>query len=61
MTWWMWTLLLVYLIGFVVVLVMHVVFLQMVTFPLALLRALFWPIWFATGGRWPPSMPLTMD
>lgn len=59
MAWWIWTLIGLYVVGFVVVFAFHLVALQMVTPPLALLRALFWPIWFATGR--PRGAPLPMD
>jgi hypothetical protein len=59
MTWWIWTLIGVYVLGFVVTFVGHALYLQMVTLPLALLRAAVWPIFWATG--WPGGEPLTMD
>ena len=49
----------VYIFGFVAMLLVHMMFLQMVTFPLVLLRALGWPIFIVTG--WPQGVPLTMD
>jgi hypothetical protein len=59
MTWWIWTLLGVYVAGFVVTTAFHLVFLQMVMPSLALLRAAVWPIFWATG--WPNGTPLPMD
>lgn len=49
----------VYAVVAILVFVLHVVFLQMVTPGLALVRALLWPIWIATG--WPAGTPLPMD
>lgn len=51
MTWWVWMLIGVYVSGFLVVLFCHLIFLQMVTPGLALLRAAVWTIFWATG--WP--------
>lgn len=59
MAWWIWTLIGTYVAGFVVVLAFHLNFLQMVTPPLALLRAAVWPIYWATG--WPHGSPVPMD
>lgn len=59
MTWWMWTLIAVYGVGFLVCFVGHIVFLQMVTPGLALLRAFVWPVFWLTG--WPGGEPLPMD
>jgi hypothetical protein len=56
MLWWAG---IAYVVVFVLVLAMHVLALQMVTFPLALLRALVWPVWMITG--WPNGSPLPMD
>lgn len=47
----------IYLIGFVIIFLLHT---QMpVTLGLALMRAIFWPIWVTTG--WPNGSPLPMD
>jgi len=59
MTWWIWTIFGIYMIGVVVVFCLHIAFLQMVTPGLALLRAAVWPIFWATG--WPHGTPLPMD
>jgi hypothetical protein len=59
MAWWAWTLIGVYLFGFVVCLVGHLMFLQMVMPPLALLRSFVWPIFLVTG--WPHGVPEPMD
>jgi hypothetical protein len=59
MAWWIWTLVGIYVLGFVVVFVGHLMYLQMVTPGLALLRATAWFIWIPTG--WPHGVPLTMD
>lgn len=59
MTWWVWTIIGIYVVGFVVVFGFHLVALQMVTPSLALMRALVWPIFWATG--WPHGAPLPMD
>lgn len=59
MAWWVWTLIGAYCLGFVVTFAGHVVFLQMVTPGLALLRAAVWPIFLTTG--WPSGEPLPMD
>jgi hypothetical protein len=45
--------------GFLLTLVMHRLYSQMVTFPLAILRSLLWPVYIFTG--WPYGTPLTMD
>lgn len=50
---------LAYAPGFLAVLLLHVVALQMVTFPLAVLRSVAWPLWIAFG--WPHGTPLPMD
>jgi hypothetical protein len=59
MTWWMWTFIGIYVAGFVVLFIFHILFLQMVTPGLAFFRAAVWPIFWATG--WPHGQPLTMD
>jgi hypothetical protein len=59
MTWWIWTIFGVYVAGFVVILALHLMFLQMVTPGLALLRAAVWPVFWATG--WPHGSPPPMD
>lgn len=59
MAWEIWFLIGVYVLGFLVVFVGHIVYLQMVTPGLALLRALVWPIYWLTG--WPAGEPLRMD
>jgi hypothetical protein len=59
MPWWIWTLIGVYVVGFIAFLVFHLMMLQMVTPGLALLRSAVWPIFWATG--WPHGVPLTMD
>lgn len=59
MSWGIWTIFGIHMIGVVVVLCFHVAFLQMVTPSLALMRAAVWPIFWATG--WPHGTPLPMD
>lgn len=62
MNWWTWIfsfVVVMYLLGFVLCLWFHMTELQMVTFPLALLRSLFWPVYILTG--WPHGTPLRMD
>ena len=59
MTWWIWTIFGVYVAGFVATLFLHLIYLQMVTLGLAMLRAAVWPIFWATG--WPHGTPLPMD
>lgn len=59
MAWWGWTLIGIYFFGFLFTIVTHALLLQMVTFPLALLRSIVWPIYVLTG--WPGGSPLTMD
>jgi hypothetical protein len=59
MTWWIWTLIGIYVMGFLVTFLGHLAYLQMVTPPLAFIRALVWPVFFATG--WPGGTPLPMD
>lgn len=49
----------IYAAGFLLTLVVNLVPLGMVTFGLALLRSLLWPIWIVTG--WPRGEPLPMD
>lgn len=49
----------IYLAGFLLTLVVNLAPLGMVTFGLALLRSLVWPIWITTG--WPRGEPLPMD
>jgi hypothetical protein len=49
----------IYATGFVLFFGMHLIFLQMVTPELALLRSLAWPVFWATG--WPHGTPLPMD
>lgn len=46
----------IYGMGFAVVFTFHLVFLQMVTVPLAFLRAIVWPIYMVTG--WPQGGPI---
>lgn len=56
---WTWLFIIIYVVGFATVFALHLMFLQMVTPPLAFLRALFWPIYLATG--WPHGVPMPMD
>lgn len=49
----------IYLLGFILVFVLHALFLQMVTFELALVRSAVWPIYLTTGR--PYGTPLRMD
>lgn len=58
MAWWVWTLIGVYVVGFVGVLWINLMS-GPATIPLCLFRALVWPIWIATG--WPRGVPLQMD
>jgi hypothetical protein len=58
MSGWIWTTVVLYLIVALLVFIMHMVLLQMVTFPLALLRSLLWPVWLFGGLR---GTPLPMD
>jgi len=51
--------LLAYVPGFLAVFLLHLFALQMVTFPLAVLRSAAWPLWIAFG--WPHGTPLPMD
>jgi hypothetical protein len=48
-----------YGLGAALVFTAHIVWLPMVTPALALVRALVWPIFWATG--WPHGSPLPMD
>lgn len=52
-------LLIVYAAGFLVTMVVNLAPLGMVTFGLALLRSLVWPVWITTGR--PCGTPLPMD
>jgi len=47
---WLWVIIGIYLVGFVVIFLFNIN-IGPVTLALSLLRALFWPIWIATG--WP--------
>lgn len=49
----------IYLGGFLLTMIVNLAPLGMVTFGLALLRSLVWPIWITTG--WPRGAPLPMD
>jgi len=49
----------IYVLGFCFFFGFHLLFLPMVTPGLAFLRALVWPIFWATG--WPHGVPLPMD
>lgn len=49
----------IYLTGFLVTMVVNLAPLGMVTFRLALLRSLLWPVWITTGR--PRGEPLPMD
>lgn len=49
----------IYAAGFLLTLVVNLVPLGMVTFRLALLRSLLWPVWIVTGR--PRGEPLPMD
>ena len=49
----------IYLAGFLLTMVVNLAPLGMVTFGLALLRSLVWPVWIVTG--WPRGEPLPMD
>jgi hypothetical protein len=59
MSWWIWSIAGIYIIGIVLVFWFHIVFLQMVTPGLAMLRSAVWPIFLITG--WPHGSPLPMD
>lgn len=61
MTWWIWTIVLIYGLGFAAMFLLHMFFVQMVTVPLALLRSAFWPVFIGTRGRWPRGAQLPMD
>lgn len=50
MAWWAWTLIAVYIVGFVFFFWVNLMS-GPVTPALALMRAVFWPIWITTG--WP--------
>lgn len=54
MTWWMWTLIGVYLIGFVFFFWFNIA-IGPITTGLAFWRAIFWPIWIMTS--WPHGTP----
>lgn len=58
MTWWMWTLIGVYVVGFAFFLFVELAS-GPVTPALALVRAAVWPIYWVTG--WPHGTPLRMD
>ncbi len=58
MTWWIWTLIGIYLAGFAFFFWMNLM-IGPITPALALCRALVWPIWVITG--WPHGTPLRMD
>lgn len=58
MMWWIWTIIGIYVAGFVVVFGFHLVALQMVTPGLAFLRAVFW---FLLWTGWFQGTPLPMD
>jgi hypothetical protein len=58
MTWWIWTIIAVYLVGFVFFLFLNLN-IGPLTLGLCLLRALLWPLWVTTGI--PHGTPLTMD
>ena len=53
MPWWIGTLIVIYIIGFVAALALNLTS-GPLTFSLCLLRALVWPIWVATG--WPQGV-----
>lgn len=59
MPWWIWTILGVYVVGVVATLLLHMIYLQMVTLGLAMFRAVVWPIFWTIG--WPHGAPLPMD
>lgn len=58
MPWWAWTLLGVYLFGFIFMLWLNLAS-GPVTLGLAFMRALVWPIFLATG--WPQGTRFPMD
>lgn len=55
---WIWTLLGIYVVGFVLTLWFNLA-IGPLTPSLCLLRAAVWPIFWATG--WPQGMPMPMD
>lgn len=55
----LWGIAVIYLIGFIVVCAFHIIWLPMVTPPLAFLRALVWPYFWITGQ--PHGEPFRMD
>ena len=55
---WYWWLILAYIAGFCLVFLLHTFALQMVTFPLALLRSILWPLWLTTGLPHGRSLPM---
>lgn len=56
---WFWIVVGVYIAGFIVIFVFHIMYLQMVTPDLAFLRAAVWP-WFILTGQ-PHGQHLPMD
>lgn len=57
---WVWnTIAAVYLVGFLLILILTLIAAPNVTFALALLRALLWPVFITTGH--PQGAPMTMD
>ncbi len=58
MAWWIWTLIGIYVVGFVLTLWFNLA-IGPLTLGLCLLRAAMWPIFWATG--WPHGSPLPMD
>jgi hypothetical protein len=58
MTWWIWTLIGVYVVGFAFFFWIELM-VGPVTPGLALFRAAVWPIFWATG--WPRGTPMPMD
>jgi hypothetical protein len=58
MAWWVWTLIGIYIIGFLFFFWMELM-VGPVTPALALMRAVVWPVYWATG--WPHGTPLRMD
>ena len=53
-----WIIFYVWLVGFVLTLLGHLMFLPMITPDLAFVRALVWPVYWVTG--WPRGTPLPM-
>lgn len=49
MTRWLWLIIRIYVVGFVLVFVGHILFLQMITPALAFWRAVFWPVFWLIG------------